>query len=65
MRLGKRKKLIQALDPDCHYMNYQYALLCVDDDVREQIDKAVKGLLEEHVGAAMVMGATLKEYVNG
>ncbi len=43
-------------------MNYQYALLCVDDDVREQIEKAVLGLLQEHMGAAMSMAVNLKTW---
>ena len=55
MKFGKRKKLTQALDPDCHYMNYQYALLCVDDDVREQLEKSVSGLLDQHLDAGMMM----------
>ena len=62
MKFGKRKKLVQAIDPKCHYMNYQYALLCVDDDVREQIEKAVQGLLQEHMNAAMSMGLRVQEF---
>ncbi len=62
MRFGKQKKLIQALDPDCYYMNYQYALLCVDDDVREQIEEAVNGMLRQHIKAAMSMGLRVQEF---
>lgn len=49
-----REKLVTT-DPSKHYTNYLYALNCVDDDVRNQIERAVQGLLWREAETAMQM----------